>query len=375
MEIVFWQSIVSPHQAALVSALSRLPDMRVTYVATREMDQRRTDLGWVTADLGAAQLEIAPTAALVRNLAATFGTDAVHLCPGFRGNGVIAAALPALAKRGAKIGVMMEAVDQRGALGWLKLAYYRFCIRRMQPRVSFCLSIGAEAEDFLWAAGVPGDRVFPFTYFLNSPQGDVPSAKTGSRAFRVAYAGRLIALKRVDTLIDAISLLGDCDCTLTIAGDGPLRKELEVRAGEKLRPGMVEWLGAVGPERVNDLLSNADCLVLPSAYDGWGAVVTEALLAGVPAICSDSCGAAEAVRGSGCGEVFPSGSARALADLLCQQIASGKPAPNQRARLAHWADAALSGKAGAAYLIEVLQSLDEGSQAPDVPWRAKTLEN
>ena len=31
--------------------------------------------------------------------------------------------------------------------------------------------------------------------------------------------------------------------------------------------------------------------------------------------------------------------------------------------------------AGAAYLIEVLQSLDEGSQAPDVPWRAKTLEN
>ena len=58
---------------------------------------------------------------------------------------------------------------------------------------------------------------------------------------------------------------------------------------------------------VYQFINVADCLVLPSKHDGWGTVVSEALISGVPAICSDTCGVAEVVKLSNYGGVFKSG--------------------------------------------------------------------
>lgn len=52
-------------------------------------------------------------------------------------------------------------------------------------------------------------------------------------------------------------------------------------------------------------MARADVLVLPSWHDGWGAVVSEALMAGTPAIASDACGSAGVVRASGVGGGVP----------------------------------------------------------------------
>ena len=60
------------------------------------------------------------------------------------------------------------------------------------------------------------------------------------------------------------------------------------------------------------LMSSADCLILPSRHDGWGAVVSEALMVGTPVICSDACGSAGVVHASGVGGVFRSGDHCAL---------------------------------------------------------------
>ncbi|MEM7429744.1 MAG: glycosyltransferase, partial [Pseudomonadota bacterium] len=112
----------------------------------------------------------------------------------------------------------------------------------------------------------------------------------------------------------------------------------------------------------------SDCLVLPSEYDGWGAVVSEALLAGVPAICSDACGAAEAVRGSHRGGIFRSGDAADLAGLLRQQLQAGAPDRPERQTIAAWAEASLSGAAGGQYLTDILRSAFGQSPAPKAPW-------
>ena len=56
--------------------------------------------------------------------------------------------------------------------------------------------------------------------------------------------------------------------------------------------------------KIPEVICESDCLVLPSRYDGWGAVISEALMVGTPVICSDNCGAANVVTASNVGSVF-----------------------------------------------------------------------
>ena len=127
--------------------------------------------------------------------------------------------------------------------------------------------------------------------------------------------------------------------------------------------------------RAQQVIAGSDCLVLPSEYDGWGAVVSEALLAGTPAICSSACGAAVAVEASGAGGVFASGDGVSLERLLHAQLRGSSWTQGQRAALRHWAHSALSADAGAAYLEAVIRSVEQSSPPPPAPWIAShTLE-
>jgi glycosyltransferase involved in cell wall biosynthesis len=113
-------------------------------------------------------------------------------------------------------------------------------------------------------------------------------------------------------------------------------------------------------------MAQADCLVLPSRHDGWGAVVSEALLVGTPAVCSDACGAAGVARASGVGGVFATGDVEALSSVLRRIVSQGRQTPDQRARLAKWA-CCLGASAGADYLARIL-GRPAGVGHPPPPW-------
>ncbi len=362
--IVFWQSMITPHQAGLARALAACQGVKVTYVATQEVREDRAAIGWRAPDLGDAQLVLATTPSEIIALAQRFEPGAVHLCPGFRGNGPISHALPALASQDARIGVMMEMVDQRGKAGWLKAPLYKHQINRYRKAVAFCLAIGADAGRFIAQCGYPADRIYPFSYFLDAPApSDVPAPPR-----RVVYAGRLVQLKRVDMVITAFGALQHPEATLSIVGSGPLEDQLRSLAAAQPNAGAIEWLGALPNDAARDVIASADCLVLPSEYDGWGAVVSEALLAGTPAICSSACGAAIAVTHSGEGSVFTSQDTNELTHALRTQLAPGPWTKGQRAALAYWAQHSLSAEAGAAYLEALISETAQGFPPPVAPW-------
>jgi glycosyltransferase involved in cell wall biosynthesis len=62
--------------------------------------------------------------------------------------------------------------------------------------------------------------------------------------------------------------------------------------------------------------AEADALLLPSRFDGWGLVVHEGLASGMPVVVSDACGAADLIESSGCGKVIPAGDEIALAEAI-----------------------------------------------------------
>ena len=360
----FWQRIVTPHMAGLVAAMAA-EGRDVTYVAERPMSEDRAAMGWRQPDLGGAHLLFCPDAAAVTRLVAEAPANSIHICQGLRGNGLIGVAGEALARRGLRRWIILETIENDGWRGLLRRLVYRRLIGAQRGRIEGMLAIGDRTPDWLAARGMPRVHIFPFTYFLPEPAAVLPEPAANA-AFRVLYVGSLIELKRVDLLIDAVAALGNANVELAVVGNGPLEESLRRRAADRgLR---VQWLGRRDMSEIPALMAGADCLVLPSRYDGWGAVVSEALMAGTPAICSDRCGAAGVVRASGQGGVFSSGDAGALAGLLRKTVDAGRLTPAQRAALAHWAES-LGAKAGAHYLGEILTP---ASHRPVPPWQGES---
>lgn len=365
--IWFWQRIVSPHMAGLVAALAQ-QGCEVVYVAERTMSEDRDRQGWIPPDLGKARLELASTGAAVTALVKAAPAESIHICQGIRNNGLVGEAQRGLARSGLRQWIVMETVENAGWRGVLKRLEYRRLFARWWKRIEGVLATGWRTPDWVMARGVAAERVFPFAYFLPRHATSVVRDQETSERFRFIFVGQFIEQKRLDLLISALATLKRTDLELVVIGSGPLEGEWKA-AAETTLSGCVIWIGRLPMHEVSQQMAKADCLVLPSRYDGWGAVVSEALIVGTPAICSDACGAAGVVKASEVGGVFPSGNCEALSRLAHKAIVAGRQTPENRLALARWARC-LGAEAGAVYLRNILEHVEMGTARPLPPWKA-----
>lgn len=121
----------------------------------------------------------------------------------------------------------------------------------------------------------------------------------------------------------AIEALPDCpDCTLVIAGGGPLRAELEQQAERLGVASRVRFMGDTPHSELSVLYSAADALVLASEREGWANVLLEAMACGLPVLATDVNGTSEAVRAPEAGLLLPERSAACLTRKLGELRAS-----------------------------------------------------
>jgi phosphatidylinositol alpha-mannosyltransferase len=99
----------------------------------------------------------------------------------------------------------------------------------------------------------------------------------------LAFIGRLDPRKGCQNLLGAMSLLdaGIKNSTrLLIAGDGPLRSEMETTVNEHNLEESVHFLGTIPPEAKPDFLATSDIAVFPAIKsESFGLVIAEALAA------------------------------------------------------------------------------------------------
>jgi len=133
---------------------------------------------------------------------------------------------------------------------------------------------------------------------------------------RILFVGRLRNPKRVDLALEALRRVRTAvpDATLDVAGDGPLRAELEQLARRLGLSERVRFLGTRGD--LPGLLRDAQCLLLASDYEGCPLSVLEAMAAGVPVVATAVGGVPELLVGGETGVLAPAGDAEALADAL-----------------------------------------------------------
>lgn len=341
---------------------------RVTYVAEELMSADRVMQGWITPLLTGVELRLAADKACIQNLVSSAGVDVVHICQGIRSNGLVSAAQRALAIRGAQQWVLMETVKDAVWYGAFKRAEYKRLFDKMGPALQGVLATGHSTPTWVAERGFPSDLVFPFAYFLPTNSmldGPIPPS---SKTFKFIFAGRLISLKRVDWLIEALGGLADQSFELNIVGSGPDEGALRALASRSLRA-RVRWLGQLPSTEVPRAMAQADCLVLPSIHDGWGAVASESLMVGTPVVCSDACGVAGVVQSSAVGGVFPVNDRTSLTNLLAAQLSKGIVQVEARHRIAEWATC-LGAVDGARYLQEILTFKDNMIYGvrPVAPW-------
>jgi glycosyltransferase involved in cell wall biosynthesis len=110
--------------------------------------------------------------------------------------------------------------------------------------------------------------------------------------------GRLVEGKGVDVLIDSFSRIATAlpDATLTIAGDGPKRRELERRAKRSNAGSRIRFIGHVPHSSINEVYERSDIVVFPSTYpESTGRSALEAAMVGRPVIAARSGGLVEVI--------------------------------------------------------------------------------
>jgi glycosyltransferase involved in cell wall biosynthesis len=366
MKLIFWQNMLSHLQSAHVRALSLRPDVQVTIIGMDEISPNYKALGWAIPDFGSATVVQSPAAGEIPVLIRDVGPKAIHLLAGWRGLRHGRLLLRELKASGARHGLLTEGGDVRGWRGWARRAVY-FKDRVVQGGAfDFIIAMGEQGLAWFRQSDYPAARLFPYAYITETPQVP-PLAAEREGPVEILYLGQCVKRKAMDLALRALAQLRHHDWRLTLVGDGEAADEWRTLAVSLQIRERVRFLSALPYAEAVAHLALADLLVLPSRFDGWGAVVNEALMAGVPVICSDRCGAKDLIAEPWRGSVFRCGSVASLTRSLEQWVARGRRSAAENARIRRWASC-LQGDQGADYLLAVFAHVYEGADRPIPPW-------
>ncbi len=209
----------------------------------------------------------------------------------------------------------------------LKRFAKRLFLRRIINQVDKVITCNRCGVAYWRYYGCPVNKIARSTYFC-AVDAQAAQAVNREELFRrykldpecklIFTAARLVPAKALHLMVDAFtqSGLADQGWVWAVAGDGPLRQQLERQAG-CLNGNAIRFLGPVAPADIPPLMAQSELFVLPSVYEPHGIVVAEAMAVGTPVIASNDCGAArDLVRNGKTGWLFRSGDSAGLRGTL-----------------------------------------------------------
>ena len=197
----------------------------------------------------------------------------------------------------------------------------------------FMLCTGAYACRDLCLSGFPEDKCLKWGYFPVLDEKNSRVVRPSESEPPVLFsAQRLISWKHVDLQIELARKLKDAGISFAfkIAGDGPMRSDIERSIRDFGLNDKVELLGNLTPERVSELMrSSAAFIATSDRNEGWGATINEAMACGCCVIASDAMGSVPwLVDDAKTGLCFRSGSS----DSLFQSVTTALGNDGLRAR-------------------------------------------
>lgn len=157
----------------------------------------------------------------------------------------------------------------------------------------------------------------------------------------LVWVGRMVPVKELDALIDAVRALDGRipDVRLYLVGDGPLRRSLEAKAAAT-GAGKVIFTGRVAHRDLPDYYRAANVTVLPSAWEGMPNALLESHACGTPFVAS-AVGAIPQLAQPHQDEVVAPGDSHGFADAIARCLSrTGEDRAPVASRAAGWEEMA-----------------------------------
>lgn len=224
-------------------------------------------------------------------------------------------------------------------------------VARAQPRPLptkwFAQAVGAGYDAVTRLAGRNGPLITLDSELFSSVVTDDEVEQTRAAAttvrtdgpWRLTWAGRMAAEKALPELIEAVGVLIErgCDITLVLVGDGPARAQVESLLA-RLPAERVEDYGYVGNrDTYMDLLRGGDLFLHTSGAEGVPKVLVEAMAAGVPVVARDAGSVADLLGNGERGRIVASSDPQALANAISGLLDDGTERQHLRDRGLEWA--------------------------------------
>ncbi|MHA1776913.1 MAG: glycosyltransferase family 4 protein [Promethearchaeota archaeon] len=168
---------------------------------------------------------------------------------------------------------------------------------------------------FLWSRGIDRKQFHP-----NLRSESLRKSWGAENRPVILYTGRLVWYKDLDVLAEVYLFFQDQKTNkplFVLAGDGPIRKDIE-----KLMPKAV-FLGYVEDLKLGKTFASSDLFLFPSTTETFGQVVQEALASGIPAIVSNIGGCQEIIEKSQAGMIVAAKDSQAFLKA-CKKLLEDK---------------------------------------------------
>ncbi len=203
-------------------------------------------------------------------------------------------------------------------------------LRILIPLCAGAISTGTFNREFYIRFGMNPRSIWPGvcpadTEMFGEARHDERATSSNGSPLRIGFAGKFIARKGVDELLQATALMRRTgDYSVTVVGDGPLMPDLRDLATQLGVDGRVTFHGFANTTAMPKLPAGFDVVVVPSRLDMRTLVTIEAMAAGAAVVVSDATavwGPGDLVEHEVTGLVYPSGCPGALARERSRLIA------------------------------------------------------
>lgn len=382
MEIVFWLPSLTNHLVATLHEIQKISDGQITLVIWNKPGRFRRDLGMESASedgFTVIRLYEGKWWRRANDLLQDY-KDAIHVFWGFwaaRSNFLL---ILMAAIRSRKFAIINEPYSTSNSgyksdRNWIanriktiirpnlyniaRKLIYGLC----KGNLPCIFSISLIAQEQFIKAGFKENTIFPYGYFIEKQKTQSPAEKHDSSQLKLVYVGNIIKRKGLDIAIKAIQQVNSENIVVTLDVYGKGNENLLKNEGVEY----IHFKGLLPNSRVQEKISEYDFLLLPSRHDGWGVVVNEALLQGVPVILSNRVGAKCLVENSGAGMIFESENIKDLRNTL-EKIVLQPDLVKMMKKQAKLVSNKISPAEGATYFIQCLQeyfySIQSSSENP-----------
>lgn len=324
MKIAFFSNFLNHHQLPLCEAFCGTDGVEFTFVACEKIPEDRLKMGY--ADMNTLYpfvVRAYEDEAAVFAIAESYDAVIFGACP----TAYIAHRMKSnrlsfrFCERSLKKGTWRRFIPRTR-----RKIYEGYTKYKKQPL--YILGASSYAASDLALCGFDKKKCFEWGYFPSVEPKDLDAVfeqKHENAVPEILYAGRLLPLKHVMDTVRAVHNLKkqNVDAHFTIIGEGECAEEIRDYIAQNGLEDTVTMLPFMSPEAVREYMDKADIFVFGSNfYEGWGAVVNEAMNSACTLLVSHAVGsAAYLIRDGENGYVYKFADVDELTEKLGRAVA------------------------------------------------------